>query len=119
MKSLLVAMTFVLSTAAFANDKYSCSLKIDGYLSASVTDIEVEYGLGGVSLALDENHIIELDIKSTGRSNRMPRNRIAYAVMFDNKVMNRHSVEFDGLPLELGLTKDSGDLDVKINCTLN
>lgn len=117
MKALILAVTLFSSVAAMANPFYDCDVAIDGYITKNLNDLDVVYGQS-VSIAVAEHHILHLSIKSTGRSNRMPRNRLAFAVEGHKQIMNSNALEFDGLPSFLNLSKEGGDLFVDVNCEL-
>lgn len=117
MKSFLFGLMLVLTGSSFANVAYNCDVKVDGYITTKMEGIELVYGQPGVTLTLNDHTVLEFDFKSSGRSNKMPTHRLAWAVVaHGDKIIQRNAYEFETLPNKLVLQKDSGDLDIRLEC---
>lgn len=119
MKSLILGMSLLISGSSFAHVTYKCDVKIDGYVTSSVEGIELTLGKSGVQIKINEYHELYMDLGSTGRSNTMPKTRLAYAlVAHGTQTINSNAVAFEGLPQGLTMSLDQGDVQIDVNCTL-
>lgn len=115
MKTYLATLFLTFSTSVLAQDFYLCDFKMNGQVIDSLKSFGILYGRD-YSVDLEDGSQLFFSFKSTGRSNKMPRNRLAFVLIKGETEISRAERIYDILEERISVENMKSEPAISVEC---